>query len=161
MHARAAHLLEVLELSPHPEGGSFREFHRSELEVQPGDDRGRRAALTTIYCLLIGGQPSRWHRVRSDEVWHHLEGDPLELLSADPGLERVGARLLGPHAGDAEPVRVIEAGWWQAARSTGAYTLVSCTVGPGFVFEDFVLLRDLPEHADTLRRSHPLLAELL
>jgi predicted cupin superfamily sugar epimerase len=161
MHARAAHLLEVLELSPHPEGGYFREIHRSELEVQPGDDRGSRAALTTIYFLLVGGQPSRWHRVQSDEVWHHLEGDPLELLSADPGLERVGARLLGPHAGDAEPVRVIEAGWWQAARSTGAYTLVSCTVGPGFVFEDFVLLRDLPEHADTLRRSHPLLAELL
>jgi predicted cupin superfamily sugar epimerase len=161
MHARAAHLLEVLELSPHPEGGYFREIHRSELEVQPGDDRGSRAALTTIYFLLVGGQPSRWHRVQSDEVWHHLEGDPLELLSADPRLERVGARLLGPYADDAEPVRVIEAGWWQAARSTGAYTLVSCTVGPGFVFEDFVLLRDVPPHADMVRRSHPLLAELL
>jgi predicted cupin superfamily sugar epimerase len=161
MHSRAAHLLDVLELSPHPEGGYFREIHRSGLAVEPGDGRGPRAALTTIYFLLIGGQPSRWHRVRSDEVWHHLAGDPLELLSADPELERVGARLLGPYAGDASPVRVIEAGWWQAARSTGAYTLVSCTVGPGFVFEDFVLLREVPQHANTLCRSHPLFADLL
>lgn len=161
MHPRAAHLLDVLELSPHPEGGYFREIHRSGLAVEPGDDRGQRAALTTIYFLLIGGRPSRWHRVHSDEVWHHLEGDPLELLSADPGLERVRVRLLGPYAGDAAPVRVVEGGWWQAARSTGEYTLVSCTVGPGFVFEDFVLLRDVPLHATTLLRSHPLVADLL
>ena len=161
MHPRATQLLDLLELSPHPEGGYFREIHRSGLAVEPGDDRGLRAALTTIYFLLIGAQPSRWHRVRSDEVWHHLEGDPVELLSADPLLERVRTNLLGPYAGDAEPVRVIEAGWWQAARSTGAYTLISCTVGPGFAFEDFALLRDLPEQASILLQAHPRLADLV
>ena len=63
---------------------SFGELYRSASVVRPGDGRSPRASLTTIYFLLRAGQHSRWHRVRSDEVWHFYEGDPIELLLADP-----------------------------------------------------------------------------
>lgn len=161
MHPRAAQLLDELGLSPHPEGGYYREIHRSGLAVKPDDGRGRRSAVTTIYFLLLGGQPSRWHRVRSDEVWHHLEGAVLEMLEADPALERVGVRILGPHASGVAPVHVIQRDWWQAARTTGDYTLVSCSVGPGFDFADFMLLRDMPDEANALRETHPEVVDLL
>ena len=80
MHPRAADLVSVLDLRPHPEGGFYREVHRSTSRVTTGDARGERAAITTIYFLLTAGAQSRWHRVDSDEVWHFYEGDPLELL---------------------------------------------------------------------------------
>ena len=95
--------------------------------------------MTTIYFLLAAGQESRWHRVRSDEIWHFYEGDPLELSISPPGRERVEQLTLGPYAGTAQPVRVVEADWWQAARPLGAYTLVGCTVAPGFEFAKFEL----------------------
>ena len=160
MHPRAAQLITTLALSPHPEGGYFRELHRSALVVDPWDDRPERAALTTIYFLLTSGQVSRWHRVASDEVWHFLEGDPLELHEADPAFARVVTRILGPLGDAVEPVHVVEAGRWQAARSTGEYTLVGCTVGPGFDFADFELLSDLPREAESLRVEQPQWAVL-
>ena len=79
MHPRASHLVQTLRLEPHPEGGFFRQLFRSSASVTPADDRGVRAALTTIYFLLPGDDVSRWHRVASDEVWHFYEGSPLEI----------------------------------------------------------------------------------
>jgi predicted cupin superfamily sugar epimerase len=152
---RAADLIEALELTPHPEGGYFREVYRSAARVQPLDGRAHRLALTTIYFLLVAGQVSRWHRVASDEVWHYYEGDPLELLVADAGFDGVSRRQLGPVGNRVEPVHVVLAGEWQAARPTGAYTLVGCTVGPGFEFEDFQMLDALPDQAAALRERHP------
>jgi predicted cupin superfamily sugar epimerase len=139
-----------LDLRPHPEGGYYREVFRSRLQVQPGDVRPVRAALTVIYFLLTAGAVSRWHRVASDEVWNFYEGDPLELLTIDPQTRQVEHYLLGAVGVDARPVHVVPAGVWQAARTTDAYTLVGCTVGPGFDFQDFQMLRDMPEEAARL-----------
>lgn len=144
MHSRAAHLIRQLALQPHPEGGFYREIHRSGEQVRRDSDQARRSAITSIYFLLPEGTHSRWHRVSSDEAWHHYEGDPVELLtfSADGSEARV--IRLGPVGGDASPVHVVPAGWWQAARSLGAYSLTGCTVGPGFEFVDFDILSKLP-----------------
>jgi uncharacterized protein len=161
MHLRAHELISALALSPHPEGGFFREIHRSKSQVDPRDGRGDRPALTVIYFLLTAGDVSRWHRVASDEVWHFLEGAPLALQYADPDLAEVRQAILGPYAGNAEPARVVDAGWWQAARTLGEYTLVGCTVGPGFDFADFAMLRELPDLADAFRTRHPESAPLL
>ena len=152
---RAADLIDKLGLRPHPEGGYFREVYRSAARVQPLDGRTDRLALTTIYFLLVAGQVSRWHRVASDEVWHHYEGDPLELLVADAGFNDVSRRLLGPIGEKSEPVHVVRAGEWQAARPMASYTLVGCTVGPGFEFGDFQMLDSLPDEAAALRCRHP------
>jgi predicted cupin superfamily sugar epimerase len=161
MHPRAATLISQLSLSPHPEGGHYREIFRSRSHVLPGDDRERRPALTSIYFLLSKGEKSRWHQLRSDEVWHHYEGDPLELfwLNAD---ERRGHRVeIGPAASGLHQVSVVPAGAWQAARSTGEYTLVGCTVGPGFDFTDFRLLADEPELARAIAGWFPEVDALL
>ena len=119
------------------------------------DGRGARAALTSIYFLLPAGAISRWHRVRSDEVWHHYEGAPLELLRIPPDELRLERFRLGPLGPEQEPVRCVPATWWQAARSLGSYTLVGCTVGPGFEFSDFELLSDRREVADALLGALP------
>jgi hypothetical protein len=158
MHVRAAELISALSLSPHAEGGYFREIHRSPASVDPSDRRGQRAALTAIYFLLAAGDMSCWHRVASDEAWHFLEGDPLELHEVDPTLDRVVTTRLGPYDESTEPAHIIVAGSWQAARSMGEYTLVGCTVGPGFDYVDFALLRDFPAEAESLRLKHPTLA---
>lgn len=154
MNTRAAALITLLDLSPHPEGGYFREVYRSASTVQPADGRTDRPALTTIYFLLAAGDVSRWHRVASDEVWHYYEGDALDLLVADEHLDSVSRRVLGPVGTDASPVHVVPAGRWQAARSVGAFTLVGCTVGPGFDFADFELIDPNGTEAARVRARH-------
>jgi len=161
MHGRAAELITALALERHPEGGYFREIHRSPVRIDALDGRGNRAAVTTIYFLLAAGGASCWHRVLSDEVWHLLEGDPLEIHEADPALMAVRTIRLAPPGEAIAPVHAVAAGCWQAAQTTGDYTLVGCTVAPGFEFSDFELMRDRPEVAATLRRAHPALAGLL
>jgi predicted cupin superfamily sugar epimerase len=158
---RAATLVTTLGLIPHPEGGFYNELFRSKAIVHHTDGRGPRAALTTIYFLLPAGSVSRWHRVESDEVWHFYEGAPLDLWMASPEGDQMSQRRLGPLDGDQRPVWVVPAGWWQAARSTGSYTLVGCTVGPGFDFRDFALAGDQPASAAALRARDSALAELL
>ena len=158
---RAADLIAALNLTPHPEGGYFREVYRSAARVQPADGRAARLALTTIYFLLVAGQVSRWHRVASDEVWHYYEGDPVELLVADAAFDVVSRRRLGPVGNGIEPAHVVVAGEWQAARPTGGYTLVGCTVGPGFEFADFQMLDSLPDEAAALRRRQPEVAAFI
>lgn len=158
---RAAHLIERLDLVPHPEGGYYRQAYRSASVVQPHDERSLRAALTTIYFLLPGDDVSRWHRVVSDEVWHFYEGAPLELFAADSSFARIERLMLGPVGPESSPVRVVEAHAWQAARSTGAFTLVGCTVAPGFEFADFALLRDDAIRAEQVRAQYPDLSDLI
>ena len=161
MDQRAAELIRALELRPHPEGGHYGEVFRSTLDVRiPSRDVSRRA-LTSIYFLLAAGERSRWHRVMADEAWHFYEGDPLELLWLNPSGTDLSRRVLGPVAPGQAPVHVVPAGCWQAARPTGAYALVGCSVGPGFDFEDFALLADHAAEADLLRRRFPDLAGLL
>jgi predicted cupin superfamily sugar epimerase len=161
VHPRAAELIERLHLQPHPEGGFYREVFRSALRVQPEDARPARSALTVIYFLLVDGGWSRWHRVASDEAWSWVEGDALELLRIDAGLAAFTREALGAPGEGREAAAVIPAGDWQAARTTGAYTLVTCTVGPGFDFADFVMLSELPELAAEVSRRHPEAAALV
>lgn len=150
MDRRAGDLVEELALQPHPEGGWYREIYRSPTRVQTA--RGSRSAITTIYYLLERHQLSRWHVVQADELWHFYGGAPLELLEYDPTTRKLTRHLLGhvdtaPAAGGTS-VAVIPAGVWQAARSAGEYSLVGCTVGPGFEFADFQFTSSLPSHAE-------------
>jgi predicted cupin superfamily sugar epimerase len=155
VESRVADLIRTLELQPHPEGGYYKEIWRAPLTVEPADGRGRRAALTVIYFLLPGGAVSRWHRVRADEIWQHAEGAPLELLQLPPDEWRLHRTRVGPLAPGQVPLCCVPAGWWQAAQSLGAYTLVSCTVAPGFEFADFELLGGRAERATELGRLLP------
>jgi uncharacterized protein len=158
---RPAALVARLGLSPHPEGGYYGEVFRSTARVTADDGRGARTAVTTIYFLLPHGAVSRWHRIRSDEVWHFYEGDPLDLWIASPEGTLVQQYRLGPLDGEHSPVQTVPGGHWQAARPRGSYSLLGCTVAPGFEFQDFTLLIEDPEVEAALRTEYPALIELL
>jgi uncharacterized protein len=134
-------LAELLGLEAHPEGGWYRETWRSEVGFEPEGYDGERASATAIYFLLGPGEESRWHRVRSAELWLWHSGAPLIL---EYGEERGAAVVstLGPDVGAGQrPQIVVPAGAWQAARPAGdEAVLVSCIVSPGFDFADFTLL---------------------
>ena len=125
-------LIARLGLEPHPEGGHFRETFRHA----PKD--GGRGAMTSILYLLAEGEASHWHRVDAAEVWHFHAGAPLELRVSEDGRSRRAHRLGDPLGGD-EPQVPVHAHAWQSARSTGAWSLVGCTVGPAFDFAGFEL----------------------
>ncbi len=129
-------LISQLELDEHPEGGFFRERYRSELLVQRSDGQ-QRSAGTLIDFLLPAGVESAWHRVSgAEEIWHYSAGSPL-LLRREAPEGKVEELELG---GFPLPTwQRVPPGWWQSARSLGAWTLVQCTVSPGFSFEDFEL----------------------
>ena len=161
LHPRAAELIRLLDLRPHPEGGHYGEGFRSPQSVHLADRGVSRSALTSIYFLLTAGAHSRWHRVLADEAWHFYEGEPLELLQLGAAGTACSRYTLGPVAGTGRPLHVVPAGCWQAARPTGAYALVGCSVGPGFDFADFALLADHPAEAARLRERFPDLAVLV
>jgi len=159
MHPRAQELIDELKLEPHPEGGFYREIHRSPLQVQPQDTRGVRAAMTTIYFLLPAPAFSRWHAVASDEIWHLYEGGPLELRVCDPQVNATEVIRLDRASAATGPVAIVPANHWQAARPLGEYALVGATVGPGFEFGDFSFLS--AHHALASRLHDPLDCSLL
>lgn len=149
MHPRAAQLVRELQLAPHPEGGHFRRVYASEVGV--ATNGVPRPAMTAIRFLLAHGQVSQWHRIDADECWHWQEGGALELLEFDPDMEGFRTTTLD-QSGRGAPMHVIPAGHWQAARPLGEYTLVACTVSPGFVWEGFELLGEGSDVADALAR---------
>ena len=133
MTLSARDIIAALDLKPHPEGGHYRQTWKADAKA------GERAAGTAIYFLLTEGEVSHWHRVDSAEIWHFYRGAPLELsLSADG--RRIEERILGPdlETGQA-PQIIVPRDVWQAAKSLGAWTLVGCTVSPGFEFSHFEL----------------------
>lgn len=123
---KAADIVALLDLAPHPEGGWYRQTFRDE--AGPAG----RGFSTAIYFLLEAGQESRWHRVDAAEVWHFHAGAPL-LLTIGADEHRLGADL----ARGERPQAVVPTGVWQKARSLGDWTLVGCTVAPGFAFSGF------------------------
>lgn len=127
----ADEIIRLLALEPHPEGGWYRQTFADTPEA------GGRSHSTAIYYLLEGGPPGRWHRVDAAEVWHWYAGSPLVLSLSPDGAER-SMLLLGPDlASGARPQVVVPPGHWQSARSLGEWTLVGCTVAPGFEFAHF------------------------
>lgn len=129
----AKDIIARLDLKPHPEGGHYRETFRDPRTVDGG-----RAASTAIYFLLARGERSHWHRVDAAEAWHYYAGHALTLRIADGNGERT-IRLGSGLNGGEQPQAVVPADAWQAAESTGDWTLVGCTVAPGFDFATFEL----------------------
>jgi uncharacterized protein len=131
--ASAAEIIARLELTPHPEGGHYRETFRD-----PRTDANGRAFSTAIYFLLARDERSHWHRIDAVETWHFYAGDALSLQIADDNGQRIVR--LGPDLAAGEvPQAIVPAGAWQAAESSGDWTLVGCTVAPGFDFSAFEL----------------------
>lgn len=128
----ARDVIALLDLKPHPEGGHFRETFRDSITID-----GVRAAATAIYFLLARGERSHWHRVDAAEIWHWHAGAPLalDIVPASGRRERItlGSDLV---AGQ-RPQGVVPAHAWQAAQTLGDWTLVGCTVAPGFEFAKF------------------------
>jgi len=139
------HLAELLDLAPHPEGGWYRQTWQAPVHVTPDGYPGERSTATCIYFLLHPGERSRWHVVRSDELWLWHGGGPLIL--------RLGGARDAPDPASAEdlvlgldlasgqrPQVLVPGGWWQSAEPAGTEpVLVSCVVSPGFDFADFRL----------------------
>jgi uncharacterized protein len=134
----AAEIIRLLDLKPHPEGGHFRETFR---DVPAGEGRvgAARAASTAIYFLLARGERSHWHRVDATEIWHWHAGAPLALDIAPSSERRERITLGSDLAAGERPQGIVPAHAWQAAQSLGDWTLVGCTVAPGFEFAKFEL----------------------
>jgi uncharacterized protein len=129
----AADIIARLGLKPHPEGGHYRETFRDARA-----DANGRTQSSAIYFLLARGDRSHWHRIDAVEIWHYYAGDPLTLQIADDAGRR--SIRLGPDLAAAEmPQAIVPPHAWQAAESTGDWTLVGCTVAPGFDFATFEL----------------------
>ena len=127
----AEEIIAQLDLKPHPEGGHFRETFRDEAV-----DASGRSRSTAIYFLLAKGERSHWHRIDAVEIWHYYAGAPLALGIADVHGSRV--LRLGPDLAAGElPQAIVPPHAWQSATSTGDWTLVGCTVAPGFDFATF------------------------
>ena len=128
----ASDIIARLELKPHPEGGHYRETFR---DVR-ADVQGR-ACSTAIYYLLARGERSHWHRIDAVEVWHYYSGAALTLRIANEGCAPHTITLGSDVAAGERPQAIVPAGAWQAAESTGDWTLVGCTVAPAFEFVKF------------------------
>ena len=127
-------IVRLLDLKPHPEGGFFRETFRDLQSIC-----SERAASTAIYFLLAEGQQSLWHRIDASEVWHWYAGAALELDISDGAAVHSKLVLGNDFQRGERPQAVVPARHWQQARSVGAWTLVGCTVAPGFEFSTFEL----------------------
>ena len=153
MDKRSSEIIKQFKLLPHPEGGWFREVFRSESYTTRKDGE-KRINITGIYYMLRKNEISTWHRVNSaDEIWIHLKGAPLNLWCLDDGNNKLRKLRIDSN----NPIEMIPSGYWQAARSSGAFSLASCCVGPGFDFSDFEILRNL----DPSLRPNKALKELI
>jgi hypothetical protein len=132
--SEADRLIAELGLKPHPEGGHYRETFRDKA------GEGGRAFSTAIYFLLKRGEESKWHRIDAVEIWHWYAGAPLEIATAASPDGARETQILGPGILSGQrPQFVVPADVWQSAKTLGDYTLVGCTVAPGFEFVKFEL----------------------
>lgn len=127
----ADEIIAHLDLQPHPEGGYYRETWAAENTGRPTG--------TCIYFLLKESQVSHWHKVDATEIWLFHAGDPLTLSISPDDVGPAIDHVLTPDLTVGAPQIIVPEGHWQAARSAGAFTLVSCTVSPGFQFDGFEL----------------------
>lgn len=158
---RAEELIKVLGLQKHPEGGYFKETFRSELNVLSPNVNDQRSAMTDIYFLLQKSQVSRFHKVRHDEAWNFYEGGPLRLYDYDPAVDKLRIVTLGAMPQCDGYKYVISADHWQAAQSIGEFSLVGCTVAPGFDFRDFSFFSSNSAVKDNVLRQYPELERFI
>jgi len=161
MDKRAKELIKLLSLCPHPEGGYYREIFRSETKIKSPKNKKTRNAATGIYFLLPEGEASRFHRLLHDETWHFYEGDPLELIEVSGDGRLITKTSFGQHTDKINYTHSVKAGNWQAAYSTGKYSLVGCTVAPGFNFKDFEFLKKNNKICPVMLKKNPALINLL
>ncbi len=155
MQNRIDTIIKTLGMKPHPEGGYYVQMYQSSTILSSPINGKTRHGLTHIYFLLTKGQISRWHKVLHDEIWNIYEGAPLRLLQFDG--ECVEEKHLVSSSGDVTVsdinyFGIIPGGYFQAAESMGEYTLVGCSVAPGFSFEDFSYI----ENKDVLAQINAL-----
>jgi predicted cupin superfamily sugar epimerase len=150
--------VKALGMHPHPEGGYYLENYRSGMTIHPDGFKGSRAACTSIYFLLEKGQFSALHKIKSDEIWHFYDGGPLEIIEISPEGKH-SATILGRNILDEQKLSyVVKAGNWFASRpmTRSEFSLVGCTVSPGFDFKDFEMpernwfLEKFPEHSSLI-----------
>lgn len=160
----ADYWVEKLKMDPHPEGGYFKEVYRADeqysgehLPVRFGGDRSHG---TSIYFLLIGDQVSKFHRIKSDEIWHFYEGSPIKIYSiTSDGILRDVVVGRDPDKGENLQAVISKGDWFGAeVLNKNSYALCGCTVAPGFHFEDFELadrdklLNEFPLHIDLIKK---------
>ncbi|WP_106477245.1 cupin domain-containing protein [Phytohalomonas tamaricis] len=150
-------LIERYGLTPHPEGGHYRQVYQASQSVYSTAACDQRAAVTHIYFMLMHGEVSRFHKVLHDELWHVYEGAPIRLIRYQQS--HVEETVIGAGCGDY--CAVVPGGCYQAAESTGDYTLVGCTVAPGFEFDDFSFLSDAADDALPVDMHHAVLHRFL
>lgn len=162
MHPAADYWIQQLQLTEHIEGGAFREVYRSPLQVPaaslPASFGAQRNMSTSIYFLLKQEQFSAFHRIKSDELWHFYYGDPLVVYELEPS-GTLTEHLLGNDPEQGQQFQcTVKAGNWFASRVQlgGAYSLVGCTVAPGFDFADFELAE-----REALTQEYPAFASLI
>ena len=159
MKYSAQNWVEKLQLQPHPEGGYFKETYRSSVSNNFDGFEGIRNVSTGIYFLLTKNNFSAFHRIKSDEMWHFYAGDALEIFVIDRN-GKLEIIKLGTDLEHGEvPQAVVPANCWFASRvfKLGSFSLVGCTVAPGFDFADFEmaerddLTKHYPQHTDIIR----------
>lgn len=153
---RIQEIVDYYKMKPHPEGGFYAETYRSTQNFETPN--GKRSASTAIMFLITKDSISHFHRLTSDEGWHFYEGDPLRLLQLNPKGELSEIKM-GPNSWQDEKFQhIVPAGDWFASTSYGDYSLVGCTVSPGFEFQDFEmadkkeLKKEFPQHEDILEQ---------
>ena len=154
---RIEELVAQLDLNPHPEGGFYKEIYRSDLGVNTAS--GERSIMTSIYFLLTSENISKFHQIKSDEMWFYHEGSPLtvHMIDESGGYEKI---KVGPVGEENKPQQMVPAGviFGSTVDETDSYALVSCVVAPGFDFQDFKLfereelLKRFPEHAEIIEQ---------
>lgn len=156
---RISQIAKKLDLLPHPEGGFYKETYRSEIETNYKGFDGKRSVATGIYYLLGEGDFSAFHRIKSDETWHFYDGEALELFEITPEGELIKTFIGNQLLKGEKPQYTVKAGHWFASKSSGSFSLVGCTVYPGFDFQDF----ELAEQASFIEEFpvHKLLIEKL
>ena len=149
MHPRALELISSLDLSPHPEGGFYKRVYESTKQVEANGVI--RPSITSIHFLLTEGAGSRWHRVDAVEVWDWQEGSAVELLMYDADARSLSRAQLDTSARGGQLLQVVPAGIWQSAKTHGDYSLINCSVSPGFVWSGLEMLDESSELARELR----------
>ena len=145
-------IIRQLELIPHPEGGYYRETYRSLVSAETDPER---CASTCIYFLLTDGERTAWHRVRYDEIYHFYSGVALEVAMIDDHGTYTRQTLGNDIMNGQRPQLIIPGGVWQSARCNGDFSLIGCSVSPGFDFNDFEMADDL-----SMKSRFPLLSHL-